>query len=239
VSSQFSSRVVDRLCDHTYLPNLLSADSVIFDFGANYGDFSHGIISRFGCNVYAAEPLRSIRQSIKQSDSLKLLPVAIGGANGSARLHVFRKRCASLLDPRMQDDEVCEEEVEVIDLRTFFTRTGVQKVDLMKVDIEGAELDMFESASDADLMRAGQITVEFHDFIHAELRERVEAVKRRIEALNFWAISFSRDNTDVLFINRLATGLGALQYRRLKHLTKYIEGGKRKLLAWSNQREAK
>jgi FkbM family methyltransferase len=224
--------MVDRLCEHSYLPNLLGSDSVVFDFGANHGDFSHGLISRFGCRIYAAEPLASLRESIKASDRLNLMPVAIGATNGTARLHVFPTRCASLLDARAQDIDPQFEEVEVVDLKTFFARARVDKVDLMKVDIEGAEVDMFESALDDDLKRAGQITVEFHDFIYPQLHGRVEAIKRRLEALGFWTINFSLDNTDVLFINRVATGVSELRYRKLKYLARYKEGGKRRLRAW-------
>jgi FkbM family methyltransferase len=224
--------IVNRLCDHTFLPDLLSSDSIVLDLGANHGDFSHGLINRFGCYVYAAEPLSKLRKKIKVSARLNILPVAIGGKNGTAGLHVFRTRCASLLNALEEDINGGEEEVEVVDLKSFLALTGVQRIDLMKVDIEGSELGMFEAASDDELMRAAQITVEFHDFIYPELYDRVMGIIRRIESLGFWRINFSLDNTDVLFINRAATGISGLRYRRLKYLTKYLEGGKRKLRKW-------
>jgi hypothetical protein len=133
-----------------------------------------------------------------------------------------------------QDDEALEfeEEVEVLDFPSVLGRLGVDRIDLMKVDIEGAELEMFASASDADLRRCNQITVEFHDFLYPEQSMQAEAIKRRLGALGFWIVNFSVNNTDVLFVNAAATGTGRLQYLRLKYITKYAQGVPRRLRVW-------
>ena len=134
--------------------------------------------------------------------AFKLYRVALGKQNGSASLRVYGSRCASLMGARKNDETMDQEEVEVVDLHTFMLRAGLSRVDVMKVDVEGAELDVFESALESDLRLIGQISVEFHDFIYPKLRPRVEAVKLRLCAMGFWMINFSLDNTDVLFINR-------------------------------------
>ena len=220
---------VARLCDHTYLPDLLDSNSIVVDLGANQGEFAHEMIRRCGCMVYAAEPLSSLHAAIDGSPRLKLFRVALGKQNGNAPLRVYGGRCASLMGARENDETVNQEEVEVVDLHTFLVRAGLGRVDLMKVDVEGAELDMFESALESDLRRIGQITIEFHDFIYPKLTPRVEAAKRRLRTLGFWMINFSLDNTDVLFINRDANAISLLRYGKLKYVTKYLEGAKRRL----------
>ena len=223
---------VDRLCDHTYIPSLLNPDSTVLDLGANRGYFSHGIISRFHCRVVALEPLSKLRVDIGVSPKLTLLPFAVGGRNERARLHVFDSRCASLLPQRVNEAMDEEEDIEVLDLRTVLVRSEIDKIDLMKVDIEGAELDMFVAALDADLCRCTQITVEFHDFLYPEQRRQVESIKRRLRSLGFWVINFSLDNTDVLFVNADSSGIGRLQYSKLKYITKYTHGISRRLRVW-------
>ena len=217
-------KAVDRLCEHTYIPNLLHAGSVVFDFGANHGKFSHGMIARHGCRVFAAEPVSELRAGIEPSPALTLLPFAVGGTKERAKVNIFGSRCASFL--RRCGDEVLngEEDAEVLDLRGVFELSGVDSVDLMKVDIEGSEIGMFDSASDEDLCRCTQITVEFHDFVYPEQRPQIEAIKKRLHSLGFWVINFSLDNTDVLFLNKATSGTGWLQYCRLKYLTKIYEG---------------
>jgi FkbM family methyltransferase len=219
---------IDRICEHTFVSSLLSSRSVVVDLGANRGEFAHGIIDRFGCQVCAAEPLASLQEKIEPSANLKLFRVAIGSEDGTAQLHVFRSRDASVFGSRGAKDTLKgEEEVEVVSVRTFLSRAAVEQVDLMKVDIEGAELTMLEAASEALLHRIGQITVEFHDFIYPELKSRVEAVKKRLEAIGFWRINFSLDNTDVLFLNRAWSAVNLFRVAELKYFRRNVEGGKR------------
>jgi FkbM family methyltransferase len=214
------------------LPDFLAPDSTVLDLGANKGDFSHGMISRYQCRVFAVEPVSELRAGIEPSPALTLLPFAVGGRHGRARLQVFSSRCASLLRWRDNEELPNEEDVEVIDLRGVLSLLGIDRIDLLKVDIEGAELEMFASASDADLRKCIQITVEFHDFLYPEQRPHVESIKQRLRALGFWVIEFSLDNTDVLFVNATASGAGRLQYIRLKYFTKYMRGISRRVKGW-------
>ncbi len=223
---------VDRVCNHTYLPNLLNSDSTVLDLGANRGDFSRGMISRFKCRVFAVEPLSGLRASIEHAPKLTLLPFGVSGRNGRARLRVFGTRCASLLYEKEYDVLDSEEDIEVLNLRSVLERLETERIDLMKVDIEGAEVEMFESASDADLRKCTQITVEFHDFMYPEQGVQVELIKRRLRALGFWVINFSLDNTDVLFVNAATSGAGRLQYIKLKYITRYLQGIPRRLRSW-------
>ncbi len=228
------SKRVDRLCEHTYLPGLLSPDSTILDLGANRGVFSHGMISKYQCHAFAVEPLSGLRADVPYSPKLTLLPFAVGGRNGRMRLHVFGSRCASLLHQKEHEIMISEEDVELLDLRSLLERLGTDRVDLMKVDIEGAEIEMFDSASDVDLSKCVQITVEFHDFLYPEQAQQVRLIKQRLRDLGFWVINFSLDNTDVLFVNAAASGTGKLQYIKLKYITKYLRGFTRRLRKWQH-----
>jgi FkbM family methyltransferase len=219
---------VDRLCDHTFLPGLLDSNSIVIDLGANRGEFARELIRRFGCRVHAAEPLPCLCADIPPSPRLTLYPIAIGGRNGRARLNVFSSRCASLLASRENEATVQKQDVKVLDLHSLLALVGAEHIDLMKVDVEGAELEMFESALASDLERIALITIEFHDSMYPEHRPRVEAIKRWLQSIGFRVINFSLDNTDVLFINR-AAGINAFEYCTLKYIAKYVEGGKRML----------
>ncbi len=203
---------------------------MVFDLGANHGLFAHELIKRVGCRVFAAEPVSDLRATITRSDKLTLLPLALGGSNGRVRLNVFEGRCASIVPSTAPDDLTLRtEEVAVVTLAEFLKLTGTDRVDLMKVDIEGAELDLLEAAAEDELKRIAQITVEFHDFIYPALRSRVENVKERLRSLGFRMIKWSLDNTDVLFLNCEAVRLSTAQYWALKYVTRNFEGAKRRL----------
>jgi hypothetical protein len=78
-------------------------------------------------------------------------------------------------------------------------------VDLIKMDIEGAELDVLESAPTELLQSIRQLTIEFHEFVYPQSRARIEALKKRFRHLGFWVVDFSRTNYDVLFVHPAAS----------------------------------
>src|SRR5688572_13439299 len=68
--------------------------------------------------------------------------------------------------------------VPTVSLDHAITRTGHRQV-AVKIDAEGAEVEMLESASDATLAAIGEIALEYHDSIVPDARARCEAVLTR------------------------------------------------------------
>jgi hypothetical protein len=102
-------------------------------------------------------------------------------------------------------------------------------VDLIKMDVEGAEVDIFESATDEELRAVRQFTVEFHGRIYPELVTRVGAIKTRMRRLGFWCINFSHlSDTDAVFLNRSVLGVSTSQYLSLKYIKKWTVGVRRR-----------
>ena len=93
------------------------------------------------------------------------------------------------------------------------------------MDIEGQEIAVLESCSDAFLMRIDQITVEFHDFCGLTSRLDIKRTIRRLEALGFWAVRMSGGSyLDPLFINRRCLGLSVLTCLWIQHWERNFRG---------------
>lgn len=116
----------------------------------------------------------------------------------------------------------------MVTLTELMRRTHLHRVDLVKMDIEGAEIDLFNRSSDEELQSLMQITVEFHDFIYPEQSPSVAAIRKRMESIGFWVLPFSLDNTNVLFVNR-KTGVGPIEVAYLRSIVKYSNGAIRRL----------
>jgi hypothetical protein len=77
----------------------------------------------------------------------------------------------------------------------------------LKVDIEGAEKELFRSTSDEFLRSVEQITIEFHDFVSGSIsRDEVLKICKRLERLGFYCLPFSfmmpeAETADFLFLN--------------------------------------
>jgi FkbM family methyltransferase len=211
------------ICNHSFLSRFIDSRSVVVDLGANHGDFSHAIMQRFGCRVVAVEPVEALFHGIERDPKLELLPLAVGASNQMISINVFPGRCASVLGPMVSDEPLTTQPVEMVTLTELRRRTGVGQIDLLKMDIEGAEIALLESCSDDDLQTVMQMTVEFHEFLYPEQAEAVARIKRRMRGLGFWVLPFSLDNTNVLFLNR-KTGVGPVEVVFLKSFVRYGKG---------------
>jgi len=209
-----------EICNHSFLPRFVDGGSVVVDLGANRGEFSHAILQRFGCRVVAVEPVEKLFQSIERDPRLQLLPVAVGASNQTIAMNVFHGRCASALGPVVSDEPSTTQPVEMVTLAELRRRTGVGQIDLLKMDIEGAEIELLEACSDDELQSVMQMTVEFHEFLYPEQAEAVARIKHRMRGLGFWVLPFSLDNTNVLFLNR-KTGVGPIEVAYLRSIVRY------------------
>jgi hypothetical protein len=91
--------------------------------------------------------------------------------------------------------------VRGVTLETFMSDHGLQRADLAKLDVKGADVDALESASDDVLLSLRQVTVEFHDFVDPGLRPRIAAIHRKVARLGFRRINFSVSDYDVLYLH--------------------------------------
>lgn len=181
----------------------------MLDLGANRGQFALELHQRFGCRVHAVEPAPELVAELRGPDWLTLTEAAVCWRSGSAKLMISGNAEASCLE-----ETAGAIEVRAITLEQLLGSID-GPIDLVKMDIEGAELDVLDFAPEQTLQRIRQLTVEFHQFLHPALHGRIEAVKRRLYRLGFWSLDFSRCNYDVLFA-RYELGVGRLGRLHLK-----------------------
>ncbi len=192
---------VARVEGHSFISTYLSRDSVVLDFGMNRGDFARELIQRWGCRVVGLEPVPVLFDALATSDSFTVEQRALTARDDvEALLHVNEDKAASLLGGFAAPDSDTAV-VRGVTLETFMSEHGVQRADLAKLDVEGAEVEALESASDEALLRLRQLTVEFHDFVDPGLRPRIAAIHERMERLGFRRINFSVSDYDVLYLH--------------------------------------
>ncbi len=144
------SLVRDQACRH-----LAGRPVIVFDIGANVGDWSLDISRRLtpGSTIYAFEPCggtfeRLCRRTAARPANIDIVPVraGCGASQGHASLHVHGELAGSnsVFDRQTLHDArpATTEDIVVCQVDAFCRERGVAEIDVMKLDVEGAELDV-------------------------------------------------------------------------------------------------
>ena len=224
----FFGRIIFFLDHHLHTKHLTEG-ACILDLGANDGRFAKEMNKHCGSNVCSIEASPLLAKDLPNNGAIKSYNYVISDTDGVMPFHLSDNSEASSI---YQSDETSGEIVQV-ESKTLesILRELHLKPDVLKIDIEGAEIQMFNSTKDHILQSFKQVTVEFHDFIPEwNLKADTEKVKRRLEMLGFYCIKFSvRDNSNVLFIRK--DQISWLEFLVIKHIIRNIDAVKRKMLS--------
>lgn len=179
---------------HTLLPKLVSTERpVCLDVGAHIGEFGKRFLQQFpDAEVHAFEPhprIYSKLQTNLANTPAHLHHHAVGANNGSAVLYDlnwdgdYGGWQASLSEELVRthtNDAVQANPVDVCTLDTVLARESISHVDVLKIDVEGFEMDVFKGAEEAlRSNRIGLIQFEFSE-LNVERREFVCDFQRQL-----------------------------------------------------------
>lgn len=219
---------MDRAQGHSFLCGGLGPGATVVDLGMNRGLFARHVIDRYGCRVVGVEPVPDLYDRLPRREGLVAERCAISGSQGEGHLHLNESSCATLM-AGLAEVSASRVSVRAVTLDAFIARHGLAAVALLKVDIEGAEIDMLLGVQADTLATVDQISVEFHDFVDDEFKSGVRAVDHRLKESGFRRLSFSLDNSDVLYINESRLALPWWQYIYIAVRWRYLAGLVRKL----------
>jgi FkbM family methyltransferase len=218
---------VDRFCGHTvYVPALMARRVTIVDGGGNIGAFAGAISRRFHATVYSFEPNSAFHQQLSAHNT-KLIPKALAAHVGETTFYrSSNNEAGNLLGPV---DFVSAVTVPTTTLEQFLTAEAIQHVDLLKLDIEGSEIEVLRSLPHRILRGIDQITVEYHEEIYPDHAAAISEIDRRLIGFGFRRYRFSYPGLhDILYLNssvdvprcrlRLAAGVAQLARKILAFL---------------------
>jgi len=172
----------ERYLVHSKLPRFLGTDRpVLFDVGANEGDYSEQFLRVFtNAQIFAFEPhpMTFSRLSKRVGARVLVNQVALGAEVGNARLYDRNDNGSShaslnesVLSRIHSVAEPASVKVEVNTLDAFVDLNGVQQIDFLKIDTEGNELDVLKGAT--RLLRAGRIRFIQFEFNEMNVTRRI------------------------------------------------------------------
>ncbi|HWN10313.1 MAG TPA: FkbM family methyltransferase [Pyrinomonadaceae bacterium] len=169
----------------TIVPNISSDAPVVFDVGANVGDYSL-LVKRFmpSAQVHAFEPANATYQQLvahlKGSQGIK--PYNIGFSDSEKTVELFsyeiQGQQASLLasiDQRLPTQVVqvsrsASEQITVKTIDAFCKENAIDRIDFLKLDVEGHELAVLRGAR--NMLEEGSIAIIQFEFGPANIYSR-------------------------------------------------------------------
>lgn len=193
-----------RLRGHTVWTGTLGPDSVIVDAGAHRGEFSRHLRDQKGCRSLLIEANPELAAALEAGEHDLILPAALSSRDGEAVFQFSDNPEAGSIALPSGVSEAEPVTVKTLSLATALERSGGGRLDLVKLDIEGAEFDLLLETPAEVLRTIGQLTIEFHDFLPAFSGKGLfEACRERLESLGFDSFVMTlRGHGDVLFLNR-------------------------------------
>jgi FkbM family methyltransferase len=232
---------LERLYGHTVYVDKLNDQSVVIDLGANRGRFARAVSRRFRCRPYCVEPNPELCEILKSQYNFAVCKAAIGAQNGKGLLNITKDdERSSLFAPTISPlaDRV---ECDVVTFPELLNRLQLSRVNLLKIDIEGSEIEVLLSLPFDTLEIVEQISVEFHEADGVGTIEDAMRVFAHLRGAGFGVLRGSFfDYRDVLFLNlnqlplnrlwRLGAGATLLRngfarrLRRLRPSTSWVFG---------------
>jgi len=140
------------------LKKYLKPGSIFIDVGANIGYFTFKAAC-LGAKVYAFEPVPAIYEHLKMvpiwnpNRSIIVENLALSGAEDIVTMMQEPAGGGSYIvkekEVRTQKEGFKKIQVKVIDLDSYVARHGIRHIDLIKIDVEGYELEVLKGAKNS------------------------------------------------------------------------------------------
>lgn len=162
----------------------------IVDIGGNIGLTSY-YFSRYAKRVITLEPAKEhfavMVNMLKFNQIKNVTPInkAIYIKEGDYEFYHNENRTMYSLHQAVNTQQMPPEKVQAITLTTLFEEQNIKEVDLMKVDIEGTEFELFSGVDFKELApKIKTIITEYHDWSGRNANQLVDVLKMRGYTVN-------------------------------------------------------
>jgi len=145
---------------------------VVFDIGSNLGLFSYHAVCEGAKKVYSFEPgvpqYKSIVENFGSMPQISIENLAVSDSAGEIIFYIHPTRSlmssTSLDEMNQPSDGYTITSCKSVNLHGYCLENGIEKIDYLKMDCEGAEYKIIESLSEDFLSESiSKICMEYHD----------------------------------------------------------------------------
>ncbi|WP_426671405.1 FkbM family methyltransferase [Mucilaginibacter sp. McL0603] len=188
-------------------PDLLNEDSIIYSFGIGRDiSFDTTIIKNHNCKVFGFDPTPKSIEWIKGQDvppKFTFHDLGISDKSGFCDFY-FPKNPDNVSGSIVVQNniDVCEKTtVKMQSIKDIMTGLAHTHIDILKMDIEGAEYSVIENILDSNAS-IDQILIEFHDRFVENGKAKTKHAIRYLNDKGFEIFAISDSCYEISFINK-------------------------------------
>ena len=154
----------------------LNENSIVFDVGGFEGIWAQTIYSKYGSTILVFEPVKEFYNNIKdkfsEQDKVQVYNYGLGTKDEAISIEVIGMSTSVLNTTEATED------VEIKDIQPILNRFA--NIDLLKLNIEGAEYDLLEYIIEKGLQnRLDNIQIQFHMNV-ADYEKRRQKIREEL-----------------------------------------------------------
>ena len=142
----------------------LEPDNTAVDLGGYEGRWASEIFKRYGCNIHVFEPVSPFAASLEKrfasDDKVRVYDYALGASNREFDISISGDGSSAF----RQSDQI--EHVRERKFSEWFAGTGLDRIELLKINIEGGEYELLDHLLGTGLIKfIRDLQIQFHDFV--------------------------------------------------------------------------
>lgn len=201
---QFRNNTALSIADHSELTTLWhvyfgleytvrSDYKTVIDLGANIGAFSVWIAAKCpAARVLAVEPFPSTVVKLKDNiernalcDRITCSAVAACSADGVLKFDASPEIYSYSRSSVLGSPNANTLPIEAMSLARLIDATGSNRIDLLKIDVEGGEYDLLLNTNAEVLRRCHEVVVEYHGFNDPRFPQQPKDIQARMQEIGF------------------------------------------------------
>ena len=168
--------IIDEVfVENPYRVEEIPQGSTVVDVGAHIGTVTLRCAVERGCRVFSYEPSKEsfalLVENVRMNgleDRVKCFNQAICGRNELRNFYVDELSGSSDLylaeNPDFADRELRVTQVQCVTLGRIFKDNDIERCDMLKIDCEGAEREVFNDEAKPFFRRMDQVILEWHNY---------------------------------------------------------------------------